>query len=262
MRFSDYRPRHVLCILGKRGGFLELVRSVELAIVCFADGFEVDVEFSQDTPDERMAEAFNASWDRVHESAWDATDGIAVREHGCVVYVVGPYMNRGNAVEISAIALRLVIHALNNGAIAVKGESAGVAHGVARWRQIGRDAETLVEGHVLARLCRLAFSRRPLCDDGSFLSVGFHLIGLPEVFVSTAVAEDELALTAIIDAIAEELYIHGVEKTLALRSAILLPVDGYDEDELKYNPYGAVHVQSFDENELQGWSSERPALLS
>ncbi len=61
---------------------------MELAIDDFADGFEVDAEFSQDTPDERMAEAFNASWDRVHESAWDATDGIAVREHGCVVYVL------------------------------------------------------------------------------------------------------------------------------------------------------------------------------
>ncbi|MGQ3294010.1 MAG: hypothetical protein ACT6U0_17590, partial [Shinella sp.] len=179
MRFSDYRPRHVLCILGKKGDFLELVRSMELAIDDFADGFEVDTEFSQDVPDERMADAFNASWDRVHENAWNDADRIAVRGHGCVIYVLGPHMDPEDAVRISAVALRLVIHALNHGATAVKGESAGVAHGVTRWKQIGRDAESLSEGRVLARLCRQAFSRRPLCDDDSFLSVGFHLIGLP-----------------------------------------------------------------------------------
>jgi hypothetical protein len=262
MRFSDYRPRHVLCILGKKRDFFELVSSMQLAINEFADGFEVDAEFSQGVPDERMAEAFYASWDRVHENAWDDADSIAVRDHGCVIYVLGPHMGSENAVEISAVALRLIIHALDHGATAVKGESAGVAHGVTRWRQIGRAAETLSDRRVLARLCRLAFSRRPLCDDDSFLSVGFHLIGLPEVFVSRALAEDELELTAIIDDIAEELYIHGVDKTLALHGAILLPVDGYDEDELKYNPYGAVHVRSFDKVEIQDVSSERPTFFS
>ena len=244
MSFSKFQPRHVLCLLGREGQFLELCRLIQSAIDTFAPGFEIDTEFSQDAADDRMAHSFEVSWDRVHEGARTNEDEEAVLEHGCVIYVLGPYMDPEEAPAASAIALRLVTHALANGVVAVKGESAGVAHGAARWKQLGDDVEHAKEDVTLARLCRLAFSKRPL-SDGEFLhSVGFHLIGLPEVFVPRSLSDDDLQLTSVIDRVADEVFTEGVDMVLARYGATLLPVDAYDEDEFKYNPYGAIYLSS------------------
>jgi hypothetical protein len=242
MSFSEFQPRHVLCILGRRGGFSELWRSIQSAIDNFAPRFEIDAEFSQDAPDDRMADSFDVSRDRVHKDAWTEEDEEAVLAHGNVIYVLGPHMDTESAVETSAIALCLIVHALNNGAVAVKGESAGVAHGAARWKQLGSDAENAKEGLGLARTCRLAFSRRPLSDGEFLCSVGFHLVGLPEVFVSRSLSDDELVLSSIIDRIADEMFAEGIEVILARSGGMLLPVDDYDEDDFKFNPYGAVYL--------------------
>lgn len=242
MTFSEFQPRHVLCILGPHGTFAELCRSIQSAIDDFAHQFEIDGVYSQETSDNRMAQSFDVSWDRVHKGAVTEKDEEAVLEHGCVIYVLGPHMDAENAIEISANALRLVVHALDCGATAAKGESAGIAHGAARWRQIGRDAEHLAEREKLARLCRLAFTKRPLSDGDFLCSVGFHLVGLPEIYVPRGISDDDLTLSSTIDRVADELFVHGVEKILTHYSAMLLPVDGYDEDDFKYNPYGAIYL--------------------
>ncbi|TIP85077.1 MAG: hypothetical protein E5X58_35160 [Mesorhizobium sp.] len=84
---------------------------------------------------------------------------------------------------------------------------------------------------------------RKALSDGEFLcSVGFHLIGLPEVFVPRSLSDDELVLSSIIDSIAEEIFTEGVEMVLARHGAMLLPIDEYDEHDLKYNPYGAIYL--------------------
>ncbi|MER8583604.1 hypothetical protein NKG95_33900 [Mesorhizobium sp. M1423] len=246
MSFSEFQPRHVLCILGMQGRFSELCRSIQSAIDNFAPGFEIDTHFSQDAPDDRMVESFDVSWDRIHKGERTRQDEEAVHEHGCVVYVLGPHMDIESAVETSAIALRLTVHALNNGAIAAKGESAGIAHGVARWKQLGRDAENAQDGTSLARTCRLAFSKRPLSDGEFLCSVGFHLVGLPEVFVSRSLSDDELVLSSIIDRVADEMFTEGIGLTLARNNGILLPIEAYEEDDFKFNPYGGVYLSHGD----------------
>jgi hypothetical protein len=251
MSFSKFQPRHVLCFLGRQGTFSLLCRSIQSAIDDFAPGFEIDTLYSQGKPDVRMAESFDASWDRVHKGAWTEEDEEAVLKHGCVIYVLGPHMDAENAIEMSANALRLVVHALDSGATAAKGESAGVAHGAARWKHLGHDAGHTVEGETLARLCRLAFSRRPLRDGDFLCSVGFHLVGSPEVFVPRSLSDDELKLSSIIDSVADEIFTHGVEMVLVRHTAMLLPVDAYDEDDFKYNPYGAVYVTVGDKLDSQ-----------
>ncbi|OCP02822.1 hypothetical protein BC374_12305 [Ensifer sp. LC13] len=238
------QPRHVLCFLGQPGRFVELRRVIQSAIDGFAPGFEVDEMFSQDAPDDRMPASFDVCWDRVHPKAWTDEDEEAVREHGCVIYVPGPPMTAENAVETSAKALRLVVHTLGNGAVAAKGESAGVAHGLARWKQLGREADNHAEGVASARLCRLTFSKRPLSDGDFLFSVGFHLVGIPEVFVPRSLSDDERALSAIIDEVADEVFAEGVEVVLARRGAVLLPIDDYEEDDFKYNPHGAIRLKS------------------
>ncbi|UAX94680.1 hypothetical protein LAC81_10855 [Ensifer adhaerens] len=236
-------PRHVLCLLGAERPFSELCEMIQSAIERFAPGFEIDYTFSEDAPDDRMPMSFDVCWDRVQEGAWNEADEEAVSDHRSVIYVLGPPMRAADAVTNSAMALRLIVHALENGIVAAKGESAGVAHGVARWRELARDAEGQT-GAALARPCRLAFGKRPIGTTDHLYSIGFHLIGIPEVYVPRSVSDNELALSAIIDTVAEELFGDGVETVLARRGAKLLPVDGYDEDDFKYNPYGAIHLAS------------------
>lgn len=107
-----------------------------------------------------------------------------------------------------------------------------------------RAAQHLTDGEGLARICRLAFSKRPLSDDDFLCSVGFHLVGLPEVFVPVAMSDDELALSAIIDRVADEMFTLGIEQVLLRHDAMLRPTDKYDEDDFKFNPYGAVHLNA------------------
>ena len=40
------------------------------------------------------------------------------------------------------------------------------------------------------------------------------------------------------------MFIDGVEMVLARHGAMLLPIDDYDEDDFKYNPYGAIYLNS------------------
>ena len=239
--FSEYRPRHVLCFLGAAGGFQELLRSAHAAIEDLAADFEIDMAFSQDASDDRMSKSFSVSWDQVHADAWHQHDVEAVMSHGCVVYVVGPLMEAAEAPAVSLTALRLVERVLEAGATAAKGESAGIAHGVARWRQLARDAEG-AEPSAAARACRLAFAKRPLTDGDCLFSVGFHLVGLPDLFVPSNSFMDELALSAMIDSVADEMASDGVEAVVTRYGAELTAIDQYEEDDFKYNPFGGVHL--------------------
>jgi hypothetical protein len=150
-------------------------------------------------------------------------------------------MEAAEAPAVSLVALRLVGRLLQAGATAAKGESAGIAHGIARWRQLAREAEGAEPG-AATRACRLAFAKRPLTDGDYLYSVGFHLVGLPEVFVSSSSSMDELALSTMIDGVADEMTADGVEAVVARYGAELKVIDEYEEDDFKYNPFGRVYL--------------------
>jgi hypothetical protein len=143
---------------------------------------------------------------------------------------------------------------LDHGAVAVKGESAGVAHGARRWKQLyeqSRGKAAADDGMVLAKTCRLAFARRPIGDDAEGMtSVRFHLIGLPDVQVrftkkdgdQPSTNAEQLKIAALIDDIAEQMAREDVEATLKGRGASLSDDTQCEEDEYKFNPFGVVSV--------------------
>jgi hypothetical protein len=148
-----------------------------------------------------------------------------------------------------------VQYMLDHGAIAAKGESAGVAHGVRRWKELFEQARSAAASRdllILARACRLAFARRPIGDDvEGMASVGFHLIGLPDVLVTFARKDDQqpstnaeqLKIAALIDDVADEMTREGVEAALADHHAALADDTRYEEDEYKFNPFGVASLQ-------------------
>jgi len=254
---SEYQPRHVLCFLGTEKGLAALQQSARTAVDTFAADFSIDEEYSQDEPDDRMERSFNVCWDRVDPNTYQEADEEAVAGHGSVLYVLGPSMAAENAVMTSATALRFVQHMLDHGAIAVKGESAGVAHGARRWKELFEQSlSDAASGDLLAlaKICRLAFARRPIGDDAKGMaSVGFHLVGLPDVEVGfirkdenlPSTNPEQLKIAAMMDDIADQMARDGVQTTVTAHQATLSNDMRYEDDSYKFNPFGVVSIQDY-----------------
>ncbi|MDN3272973.1 hypothetical protein QWJ07_01875 [Frankia sp. RB7] len=99
-------------------------------------GFEIDRTYSQAQPDPHMTRSFGVCWDRVFPNAWSAADEAAVANHKSVLYVLSPPLEQPKVVAYSGAALHIVEEMIEAGAVAVKGESAGVALGLERWMQL------------------------------------------------------------------------------------------------------------------------------
>jgi hypothetical protein len=245
---SSVKPRHVLCFLGKDESLLHPPKAVAKTITDF--GFEIDRTYSQAQPDPHMARSFGVCWDRVYPNAWSAADEAAVANHKSVLYVLSPPMEQQKAVAYSAAALRITEELIEAGATAVKGESAGVAHGLERWMQLASECKAAAKTNqglaltaAMGRTCRLAFAKRPLGGAAYNESVGFHLVGLPEVYVAKARGSDRDA-ARLIDEIADAMTERGIDATLADRTLSLSRTSDYAEDDFKFNPYGIVHVEA------------------
>jgi hypothetical protein len=243
---SSAQPRHVLCILGGDRDLQPLRAAANAAIAEFATGFSVDETYSQAEPDQHMSRSFSVCWDRVEPNAWTTADEEAVSAHQSVLYVVGPRMTRDDAVAVSIGALFLIDRLVKAGAVAVKGESAGTAHGLHRWRELIRmGAAAMERDHALAqsRVCRWAFAKRPLSSGDHLESVGFHLAGLPDVHVPTS-RGSEREIVALMDQVADQIAEQGIDAALRAYDASLIDDRSYEEDDFKFNPYGIVKLRS------------------
>lgn len=248
MQKPAVKPRHVLCFLGKDESLLHPPKDVVKTIEDF--GFEIDRTYSQAKPDPHMPRSFSVCWDRVFPLAWSAADEQAVVNHKSVLYVLSPRMDQQKTVPYSAAALRIVEAMIKAGATAVKGESAGVAHGLERWRDLADQArkgattgQGLAVTLALAKACRLAFAKRPLGGERYNESVGYHLVGLPEVYVARSRGSDQDAVN-LMEEIANEMAERGLEATLKARKLTLSHETQYREDDFKFNPYGIVRIEA------------------
>ncbi|UWU71398.1 hypothetical protein [Bradyrhizobium sp. NC92] len=248
MQPSSVKPRHVLCFLGKNESLLHPPKAVAKTIADF--GFEIDRTYSQGKPDPRMERSFGVCWDRVFPKAWSASDEAAVANHKSVLYLRSPPMAQQKTAAYSAAALQIVDEMFDAGAVAAKGESAGVAHGLARWRSLmdqARKGSITSQGlrmtPAVTKACRLAFAKRPLAGDRYYETVGYHLVGLPEVYVAKS-RGNEWSAVMLMEEIANAMAEHGVEATLRDRKLTLSREQDYAEDDFKFNPYGIVRVEA------------------
>ncbi|WP_371932891.1 hypothetical protein [Bradyrhizobium sp. CCGUVB23] len=136
------------------------------------------------------------------------------------------------------------------GATAVKGESAGVAHGLERWRNLADQArkgattgQGLAVTPALAKACRLAFAKRPLSGERYNETVGYHLVGLLEVYVARA-GDGDWGTVMIMEEIANEMAERGIEATLKARKLAVSHETKYREDDFKFDPYGIVRIEA------------------
>lgn len=180
----NVQPRHVLCVLHDG-------RTPVEAISRRYPGFQHDDEYSQSAHDPRMVDAFRASADRVKPSMTEA-DWAAVREHAAVSYVLSPPLTSANALEGSRTALSFVAGVLRAGALAIKGESSGIAHGREHWLRLEDQMQSSTESSLIG-----AWVRYPIASKSVAYSVGMHLLGARDVEVEYAGIPEQEAVEVI-----------------------------------------------------------------
>lgn len=235
-------PKHVACILGTWKSFDAVER-----VLADHPGFTLDTEYSSLERDERMPRAFAASADRVDPSITSA-DERAIVNHRAVAYILSPHLPAADAQALSARLLAIAGALLADGGVAMKSESAGVAHGAARWRDLAKRAQA-TDRLERANALRLAFVRRPIGDDdGTLYSCGMHLLGERDIEVRpSADAMDDvgwidmLAIYLLAEKPAAGVHAgegfrleEGGERRVLRERAC----ERYEEDDFFYNPYG------------------------
>ncbi|GAA3231756.1 hypothetical protein [Nonomuraea helvata] len=245
---SEAFPRHVLCVLGSGLGLSEMER-----IATGFGGFVLDREYSEAEPDPRMPEAFRNSM----AASFDEADRAAVESHDTVGYLLSAPMMRDFAFDTSRRLLAAAAALLRSGAVAVKNESSGIAHGRDRWLALADQAADATDEALAAALVA-AWVKRPIYDGQVLYSCGMHLLGAPEVEIEVGEEPpaqdrllelvehlDTLAIYLLTDPRAEE-----IEDGAGFRMTEDAPrwvlrtgaCDRYDEDDLFFNPYGYVRL--------------------
>jgi len=254
---AEVTPRHVLCILGAWRS-LDKVEAVVTRVG--GPGFAVDREFSQLEPDDRMVEAFNASFDRVSPSMTDE-DWEAVESHAAVAYVTSPPLRQDLALDISGRALVLIGALLENGGVAAKAESSGIAHGRDRWLELSAqcDPTKKADDHDQRAALYWAWVRRPIEDDdeGVYYSCGMHLLGQRDVEIDSSLDVD--SAVKWIDLLGLYLVADKPERPVRdgagfrqresgpRRIMRLGPCSRYEEDDFFFNPYGYIRLEEAEE---------------
>lgn len=247
-------PRHVICSLGNWSNLDEVETIVRQE--CFS-GFRLDREFSQLSPDDRMMDSFDASYDRVSPSMSEE-DWNAVQKHRAVAYILSPPIRKDQAADISGRALLLTAALLRGGGAAAKGEGAGIAHGRARWLKLAEEfARAKEEGDILSEGATLyrAWVRRPMndSDDGTYYSCGMHLLGEPDAEIEASL--DLANAIEWMDMLG--MYLVGDRPTRPLKDGEgfrindegprrvmrFRPCERYEDDEFMFNPYGYIRLE-------------------
>jgi hypothetical protein len=246
--------RHVICVLGRWNDLDEVE-----AIVRQVGGpdFELDREFSQLAPDDRMTASFEASYDRVAPSM-TVEDWQAIREHSAVAYVLSPPIRKKLAGEVSGLALLLTAALLREGGVAAKGEATGIAHGRARWLALAADyvrATEWADAHAQGAALYRAWVRRPLLDEleGVYYSCGMHLLGERDIEIESSLDLDSalewldlLGLYFVGDRPKQpvkdgegfRLNEAGPRRVMRFR-----PCDRYEPDGFMFNPHGYIRLE-------------------
>jgi hypothetical protein len=247
-------PRIVLCVLGDERFPTRAAEAVPKA----------GIELEAGPADPRMLGAFRAS-----ASPWEKPlsplEIAVIAGHRSVVYLVGPAMTAADAPVVALDFLALAAKLFEAGAIAIKSESSGIAHGNGRWLELARTAaETGVDLDARYRRSSAlfgAFVQFPIASEDSYYTCGMHLLGQPDLIVGIETAErlwgaKAMARSAeLFNALALFLlaecppgtfgHRHRFSTATGAPSFLVLweECSSYDEDDLFFNPFGFWRLQ-------------------
>jgi len=237
MTGNGYLPKIVLCLPGGK----------DFRRDCEAILREESVEHEWRKTEKRMTDAFEASEFRVRPTLTDE-DLDRIGKHKSVLYLLSPNFTAGDAPVVSLAFLRLGRRLLEAGGLAMKCESAGIAHGRARWITLTRQAGSKDADKRWSALFE-AFVQFPIQSEADFYTCGMHLLGKPDLIVATdltpAAGAAELFTVFAMYLLAEcpdggfgSGHTFSMSHTAPRYRVVWEPCTGYEEDEFFFNPFG------------------------
>ena len=236
-------PKLILCVLG------DADRESRCGQLLDAEG----IEHEWHEHDDRMISAFQSSACQCDPSLTE-NDFASIVEHSRVLYILSPNFTAADAPDVSRGLLRLGGRLLEAGALAMKCESSGIAHGRARWLELAREAEDADSWLALYR----GYVQLPIQDGDDYYTCGLHLLGQPDLIASGALLRQVRGSTKDPGWTAVELFRAFAHYQLAectpgqFASGHTFSPDaasprfrvlweectGYEEDDFFFNPFG------------------------
>lgn len=243
MTGNGYLPKIVLCFLGDA----TLPRKCDPILQ--AEG----IEHEWQDADERMTASFEASAFRVDPSFTDA-DWKHIAAHDKVLYALSANYTAQDARAVSRSFLNLAGRLLQAGAVALKVESSGIAHGKSRWRELASQAQGDDFWPALFR----SYVQMPIQADDDYYTCGLHLLGKPDLIVPETLLQkafrspknQALAAVDLFEVFGQYLLTECGAGRFASGHTFSTAADaprfrvvweectGYEEDEFFFNPFG------------------------
>ena len=185
---TDLPPDMILNVLGNLDSFDELKREFETLATTFAcETYRLDEEFSQLENDDRMPRSYEICMDRTEPSMTEQ-DWDAIEHHTASAYFIVKHIFAEQTRLVTAMTTaRCISHLIDLKLItAAKIETAGLAHGLERWKELASDMTSAIErGDRPAMLLALykMFVRKPIHSDNLLYTCGMQNLGLPEMVI-------------------------------------------------------------------------------
>ncbi|BBT17112.1 hypothetical protein WP8S17C03_31610 [Metapseudomonas otitidis] len=244
---ADLPPDIILNVLGTFERFDALRETFESMTASMGlETFRLDEAFSELEHDDRMPRSYRICADRTEPSMTEE-DEAAIEAHTATAYFVMPRIHHERTRIVAAMAAaRALGRLIEQGLVtAAKVETAGLAHGLARWKELIDALEASVEARdqrrMLLTLYRL-FVRKPIGHENLLYTCGMQHLGLPD-FVIRFAEDEEVDLEAQEAAVArfEQAFLaaFGVEPAAEPSSPYLARPDfGYELGDIRHNPFG------------------------
>ena len=241
---GGYLPKIILCIPGDD----------DFRAKCEPLLKAENVEYEFRPHDPNLARAFKTasmSWPSIVPDEFRR-----IEAHTTVLYVLSKNFAAAEAAKTARAFLRVGRRLLGSGGIAIKVESSGIAHSRHRWTDFDDliDRSSASFWHILFR----TFVQLPIGSRSDLYSCGMHLLGAPDLIVSTSLMQTLMKPGQSVPAEAAGLfsifgaYLIGECPVGKFASGhtfscaadapryrmIWEPCEGYAEDTLFFNPFG------------------------
>lgn len=248
---ADLPPDMILNVLGSLDSLEELKDEFEtLAASMGCDTYRLDEQFSELEHDDRMPRSYRICMDRTEPSMTEQ-DWEGIEQHTATAYFIVPriYSERAR-LSISMATASCLAHLIDKRMItAAKIETAGLAHGLERWRTLVGEmvnAIGLQDRKTMLLALYKMFVRKPISHENKLYTCGMQHLGLPDFVI--VLDEDEggsegAQWESVARFEAAFLTTFGVEGGgEVLKPYLGRPDFGYELGDIKHNPFGYTQV--------------------
>ena len=176
--------------------------------------------------------------------SWEEEEEEKIKNHGSVFIVESLPYSPEDGIARSLEGLRLIRSLLINGVLAAMVEGSKSTFSGKVWSELAQeadDAEEHGDRERLSKLLAFALVRRGVAGDYYYETLGYHFLGLPEIYIPLASIEAS-EVFELTEQVTEDILTFGIEHILEEYRAEWEEDLTFSESEVEYNPYGVIYL--------------------